>query len=98
MISRSSLFKLDVVLRRRWEGLSASAEVGCRRPSWTVGDEARVSSVKAGLMTVGWDMFMFFKVERELWEESGGDVLSCGDRRGGAVASVRVCVERFACA
>ena len=75
-----------------------SVEMGRKRPSWTVGEDARVSSVKAGLMTVGWEMFMFFKVECELWDESGGVFLILGDRRGGAVASVSVCVERFACA
>ena len=85
------------MLRRRSEGLLASFEVGCSRPSCTVGDEASVSSVRAGLNTAVWGLLMFFRVERELWDERGGECLSCGERaRGGAEARVRVWVERFA--
>lgn len=57
-----------------------------------------VSTVRAGLLTSGCEGFMFRRVERELCEESGGEFRSCGERRRGAVANVRVWVERFACA
>lgn len=61
-----------------------------------MGEEARVSTVKAGLFAAACDMLMFLRVERELWDESGGESLKRGERRGGAVAKVRVWVERLA--
>lgn len=61
-----------------------------------MGEDAKVSTVKAGLFAPAWEVSMFLRVERELCDESCGEPRSWGDRRGGAVAKVMVCVERFA--
>jgi hypothetical protein len=79
--SKSSLRKLDASLALRMSrGVHVEGD-GLLRPFWMVGDDASVSSRTGACLAAAPAASMVRSVEREDWDDSGGDFVSCDARR-----------------